>query len=89
MYPTSYNRQVAIATTYCATCPVRQECLELALLGDETEGVWGGVVERDRKVLLDTIHELIDPKKFWDPACMEIISEIATKWFEDQVVEVV
>lgn len=89
MYPTSRSKQAAIVETYCATCPVRQECLELALLGEETEGVWGGVVEQDRKTLIDTVHELIDPKVFWDDSLMELISDVASKWIEEHPVEVV
>lgn len=33
--------------TTCASCPVREPCLELALETDE-RGFWGGTSERDR-----------------------------------------
>ena len=38
------------ATTDCATCPVRLECLELELRvgGQDTAGIWGGLCELDR-----------------------------------------
>ena len=43
-------RRRDLATTECATCPVRLECLELELRvgGQDTAGIWGGVCERDR-----------------------------------------
>ena len=35
----------------CRTCPVAQECLELALSQGEAFGIWGGTSERERRVL--------------------------------------
>jgi WhiB family redox-sensing transcriptional regulator len=32
-------------------CPVKRECLEKALEGDDRFGVWGGLSERDRERL--------------------------------------
>jgi WhiB family redox-sensing transcriptional regulator len=32
-------------------CPVRAQCLELALANDERFGVWGGLSERERRRL--------------------------------------
>ena len=37
------------AKAICAGCPVREACLEYALAGGETFGVWGGRSERERK----------------------------------------
>jgi WhiB family redox-sensing transcriptional regulator len=37
------------AKAICATCPVRQACLEYALANREREGVWGGATERERR----------------------------------------
>jgi len=37
------------AKAICATCPVRQACLEHALAHREREGVWGGTTERERR----------------------------------------
>jgi WhiB family redox-sensing transcriptional regulator len=37
------------AAAICATCPVQQECLDWALQHEETEGVWGGTSQRERR----------------------------------------
>lgn len=39
------------AKTVCAGCPVRAECLAYALEHGERFGVWGGLSERERRVL--------------------------------------
>ncbi len=39
------------AKELCGGCPVRAECLELALAGDERFGIWGGLSERERRRL--------------------------------------
>ena len=39
------------ALEICATCPVREECLEFALLTRQEDGVWGGMTETDRRRL--------------------------------------
>lgn len=36
------------ALAICAECPVRAECLEWALASRQDDGVWGGMVGRDR-----------------------------------------
>ena len=35
----------------CATCPVREECLEFALVTHQDDGVWGGMTETERRRL--------------------------------------
>jgi len=35
----------------CASCPVRPECLEVALADRELVGLWGGTTPAERKVL--------------------------------------
>ncbi len=35
----------------CASCEVRAQCLEYALLNDERFGIWGGLSERERRRL--------------------------------------
>lgn len=40
------------ATLICRGCPVRAECLAVALDSRIEFGVWGGMTERDRRALL-------------------------------------
>lgn len=40
------------ARRVCATCPVKQECLEYALRYRIEHGVWGGASERERRRIL-------------------------------------
>jgi WhiB family redox-sensing transcriptional regulator len=40
------------AKAICELCPVRQPCLEHALVRREREGVWGGLTERERRRIL-------------------------------------
>jgi WhiB family transcriptional regulator, redox-sensing transcriptional regulator len=43
---------VEIARRICATCPVKEPCLEHALLNRIDHGVWGGASERERRRIL-------------------------------------
>jgi WhiB family redox-sensing transcriptional regulator len=47
-YPAS-DDDAEEARSICATCPVRQPCLEHSLAAREREGVWGGLTERERR----------------------------------------
>lgn len=40
------------ARRICATCPVREPCLEYALVHRIDHGVWGGTSERERRRIL-------------------------------------
>lgn len=40
------------AKAICAICPVRTQCLEYAVRIREPHGVWGGLNEGERRVLL-------------------------------------
>ncbi len=42
----------AAAKRICATCIVREECLEHALRKKEPAGVWGGLTETERNRML-------------------------------------
>lgn len=37
------------AKRICASCDVRDQCLEYALQNDERFGIWGGLSERERR----------------------------------------
>ena len=40
------------AKEVCGVCPVRQACLEHALVARERDGVWGGATERERRRII-------------------------------------
>jgi WhiB family transcriptional regulator, redox-sensing transcriptional regulator len=40
------------ALELCAVCPVRQECLEHALVQGEQYGIWGGTREGERRRIM-------------------------------------
>lgn len=47
-----FNRRLtADAKAVCATCPVRQECLDWAVTTVETHGIWGGMSPKERSGL--------------------------------------
>ena len=37
------------AKSVCATCPVRQACLDYAIVTRQEDGVWGGMTESERR----------------------------------------
>ncbi|MGW4234546.1 WhiB family transcriptional regulator [Streptomyces sp. NPDC004980] len=43
--------QTEDAKAVCATCPVREQCLEWALENGQDSGVWGGLGESERRAL--------------------------------------
>lgn len=43
--------QEAVAKAVCASCGVRQQCLDYALAIDELHGIWGGTGEDERRRL--------------------------------------
>ncbi len=50
-YPTTED-EIRKARAFCATCPVRECCLEHALLHRERDGIWGGMTGRERRRVL-------------------------------------
>lgn len=44
------------ALEYCARCEVRQQCLETAIANREIYGIWGGMLESDRRTLIRDIR---------------------------------
>jgi WhiB family redox-sensing transcriptional regulator len=51
---------VTIAQRICATCPVRQPCLEYALENRIDHGVWGATSERERRRILKARREPVE-----------------------------
>ena len=49
--PSRRNRE-SKALAICATCPVIQQCRKQALAIQEPYGIWGGLTEDDRLVVL-------------------------------------
>jgi WhiB family redox-sensing transcriptional regulator len=49
---------VEIARRVCANCPVKEPCLEYALLHRIEHGVWGGHSERSRRRILRARRDL-------------------------------
>jgi WhiB family transcriptional regulator, redox-sensing transcriptional regulator len=44
------------AKAVCVHCPVRQRCLDYALDTHQPYGVWGGLSEHERQVLLASVN---------------------------------
>jgi WhiB family redox-sensing transcriptional regulator len=42
------DRQVSGALHVCASCPVRDQCLEFAMRTNESHGIWGGTTPEER-----------------------------------------
>jgi WhiB family redox-sensing transcriptional regulator len=52
------------AKAVCELCPVRQKCLDYALMNGEKFGIWGGTSERERrKIRKDRTAENEDWRK--------------------------
>jgi WhiB family redox-sensing transcriptional regulator len=49
----SRARRTAQAKEVCSRCPVIEECREFALRTREPFGVWGGLAEAERRVILE------------------------------------
>lgn len=45
------DEEAGPAREVCASCPVREECLEFALATHQDDGVWGGLTETERRRL--------------------------------------
>ena len=49
--------QANAAKAICATCSVREECLDDALLRKEAHGIWGGLTPAERKRILRAMKQ--------------------------------
>lgn len=45
------DESAAPALEICAQCPVREDCLEFALITRQDDGVWGGLTGAERRRL--------------------------------------
>jgi WhiB family redox-sensing transcriptional regulator len=49
--PRGDHTRIAVARAVCATCTVRGECLDDAVVNDTKFGIWGGLSERQRQAV--------------------------------------
>ncbi len=42
---------IAKAKAICATCPVSDQCLSWAIESNQTEGIWGGHTQNERRTI--------------------------------------
>jgi WhiB family redox-sensing transcriptional regulator len=54
------DEREARAKSICAICPVQPECLEYALRIREPHGIWGGLNEVERRMILEASGELAE-----------------------------
>ncbi len=60
-FPEKGRTDVTVAAIQvCLRCPVRTECLALALRRDERHGIFGGTTPRDRQALIEVIKTRIN-----------------------------
>lgn len=45
------DQEAGPAKVVCASCPVREPCLEFALATRQMDGIWGGLTETQRRRL--------------------------------------
>ncbi|MEW2302068.1 WhiB family transcriptional regulator [Streptomyces sp. NPDC006655] len=45
------QHQAEEAKSYCRRCPVERQCLQFALELSITDGIWGGLTEKERRKL--------------------------------------
>ncbi|MFK0219445.1 WhiB family transcriptional regulator [Streptomyces vinaceus] len=43
------HTQITAAKELCGSCPVREECLAMAVRSDESDGIWGGTTPLERR----------------------------------------
>jgi WhiB family redox-sensing transcriptional regulator len=50
------DRREARAKSICGQCPVQPECLDHAVEFGEAHGIWGGLNEHERRLLLQASY---------------------------------
>lgn len=48
------DQRIKIARTICASCVIREECLNFALNTRQDDGIWGGLTFEERRSLQRT-----------------------------------
>ena len=48
---------IIVAKEICASCPVREECLQFALSTNQGDGIWGGLDAQERRRLRRRIRD--------------------------------
>lgn len=70
MYPNDKDTAgKARAKAICAACPVKSQCLEIALRSRERWGVWGGLDEDERRRLLKASSTMQNVEQAHARAC--------------------
>ena len=86
MYKSSNKKQLEIVNKYCATCPVRKECLTMALTNFDVDGVWGST-EDQRKDLIVKIRTQTTPFN-WSQDSIQFVKQIVDGYLDDIIKEV-
>lgn len=84
MYPSTEASQKEVASSICADCPTKKQCLLLSVMLRETCGVWGGTTESERSELFRVTDGVFDPKDFTDPSCIEPLIDTIDSYLEYQ-----
>jgi hypothetical protein len=55
-YSQSLRSKNEVIRKYCHACPLARQCLEIAFIYSDKDGVWGGTVEATRTAILSRIR---------------------------------
>jgi WhiB family redox-sensing transcriptional regulator len=62
---------IRAARQICASCPVLEECRAHALLSGEPAGIWGGLTEQERSLILKRQSGSLPPERVLVPCGTE------------------
>lgn len=84
-YAATQKEQHEFASKFCSDCPVKLDCLYYSLVLGEENGVWGGLVEKERRSLFDNLN-IIPGKldKVWSEDLAVTLYDISCTLIEDQ-----